>query len=291
MKTGTNAEAEHSIAEVFADAEDTAGKIVRSPWVRTLSGCGFYAKGIVFLVIGTSAIFLAAGMKGGRIVDPAGALGAVAQLSLGVPLLLFLALGSTGHGLWNILRGVGDVDDLGKGVFGIMARSLAVCIGIFYLNLAFYALGIAVAGTKTTSGTEMQRSITSILISVPLGILIVLFLGLGFLGAAIHEFYSGIRGKYQENYRLWQISRRGRILVTFFGIVSFASRSIIYILISYFFLAAVFLLDPAQVRGIDGALLALAQTKYGGILLFIAGFGLACHGILAFFEAKYRRIC
>jgi hypothetical protein len=259
--------------------------------VRALSGCGFYAKGILYIVIGALAVFLSAGLQGGRIIDPTGALAAVRQLSLGVPLLLFLSVGALGHGLWNVLRGLGDVDDLGHGVFGIIARSLAGCIGVFYLYLSLYALGVLFESNTTESGSQFGKSVTGVLMSVPLGILIVLFIGLGFLGAAFHEFYSGISSKYQENYRLWQIGRTGLVLVTFLGIVSFATRSIIYLLISYFFLAAVFLLDPTQVQGIDGALVTLAQTRFGGILLFVTGFGLVCHGILAFFEAKYRRIC
>jgi hypothetical protein len=59
----------------------------------------------------------------------------------------------------------------------------------------------------------------------------------------------------------------------------------------YFFFLAANLNDPYQAEGIDGALLALARSSYGGILLFGSGFGLVCHGVLAFFEAKYRRIC
>jgi len=277
--------------EVVKNAEEAAAKAVRHPWVRALSGSGFYAKGILFIVVGTLAIFLSAGLRGGRITDPTGALNAIGQLRMGGPLLFFMAVGALGHGVWNILRGIGDVDDNGGGIFGILTRSIAVCIGLFYVWLAFNAASFLFLEGETVTSGDVERSITAILISVPLGILIVLFLGLGFFGAAIHEFYSGVSGKYQEHYRLWQMETFELALVTVLGILSFSTRAVIYLLVSYFFLASVFLLDPAQVRGFDGALLALAQTKYGGLLLLAAGFGLVCHGILAFFEAKYRRIC
>src|SRR5215203_3625415 len=182
----TDVKTEPTVSEVFGDAEDAAVEVVSLPWVRALSGCGFYAKGVVFLVIGALAMFLSMGLRGGRIVDPAGALGAVKQLSLGFLLLLFLSIGSLGHGLWNILRGFADIDDAGRGVFGIIARSLAVAIGVFYLYLSIYALWTLLSGTTAGAGPEIERGVTAILISIPLGVLIVLFLGIGFLGAAIH---------------------------------------------------------------------------------------------------------
>lgn len=284
-------ETKERIADAVDGAEGAAEEIVRRPWVRALSGCGFYAKGILFLMIGTSAVFLSAGIRGGRIVDPTGALNAVGQLNIGAPLLFFLTLGAAGHGLWNILRGVADIDDLGKGVFGIIARASAVCIGIFYIFLCLFSAKVLLAGATENANSEVEQSITQILLSLPLGILIVLILGLGFAGTGFHELYSGVVGKYQKNYRLWQIGEIDHAVVSVLGVVSFVTRAIIYLLIGYFFLSAVFLLDPSQAEGFDGALISLGRSRYGSILLFAAGFGLVCHGILAFFEAKYRRIC
>jgi hypothetical protein len=282
---------EKDLSDVFREVEGAAVDAARHPWMQVLSGCGFYAKGILYIVIGASAIFVSAGIRGGRIVDPTGALNAIGQLSFGWVLLLFLALGSIGHGVWNVLRGLGDTDNAGGKLFGIIARSLAVCIGVFYLWLALNTVLIFFQGASESGNGDIERSITGILLSVPLGVLVVLFLGLGFIGAAIHEFVSGISGKYQEHYRLWQIDRYTLGFLSVLGAVSFTTRAVIYLYVSYFFLAAVFLLDPSQVQGFDGALLALAQTGFGANALLAAGFGLVCHGILAFFEAKYRRIC
>ena len=75
------------------------------------------------------------------------------------------------------------------------------------------------------------------------------------------------------------------------GVISFTTRAFLYVLVGYFFFLAANLNDPSQAQGMDGALLSLAKSRYGSILLFVSGFGLFCHGVLAFFEAKYRRIC
>ncbi|MBA4123957.1 MAG: DUF1206 domain-containing protein [Acidobacteria bacterium] len=44
-------------------------------------------------------------------------------------------------------------------------------------------------------------------------------------------------------------------------------------------------------NGLDGALLTLAQSYYGKVLLFIASIGLIAQGVLSLYEAHYRRIC
>lgn len=283
---------ERDLKGVMKDAEEAASDAVRHPWMRALSGCGFYAKGLLYIVVGALAIFVSTGLKGGRIVDPAGALSAIGQLKFGTVFLFFLAFGSLGHGVWNVLRGIGDVDNAGSKFIGIFTRSLAVCIGVFYLWLALNTASILLFGTRAEDVTgDVEQSITFILLSIPLGVLIVLFLGLGFFGAAVHEFISGISGKYQQHYRMWQIGGFTLAFVSLLGVVSFTTRALIYVYVSYFFLAAVFFLDASQAKGFDGALIALAQTRYGGTVLLAVGFGLVCHGILAFFEAKYRRIC
>ena len=134
-----------AIAATAKAAERLAEETIERPWVRALSKVGFLAKGILFLVIGSSAVLLAAGLKGGRITDPVGAMAAIAQFSAGKFLLALLIIGAFGHGFWNILRGAADVDNVGKGIKGIVARSASVGIGIFYLLLGVIAFQIVVA--------------------------------------------------------------------------------------------------------------------------------------------------
>lgn len=272
-------------------AEETATEVVRNPWVRKLSKLGFYTKGILFIVIGVSAIFLAAGLQGGRIADPIGAMAAIAEFTFGRVLLVILAAGAIGHGLWNVLRGFADVDDQGGGVFAIIGRSLSVGIGIFYFILAATALKIVLSDGPTVTNGQGEQLVTWVFLSIPLGALVVLIISIGFFAAAGNECYSGVTGKFLKPYRSWQLSPVVHKLVLALGVISFLTRAVLYVLIGYFFFLAANLNDPYQAEGIDGALLALAKSRYGSVLLFASGFGLVCHGILAFFEAKYRRIC
>jgi hypothetical protein len=279
------------IVETFKEAEGVAEEVVRHPWIRSLSKFGFYTKGILFIVIGVSAIALVMGLRGGRIADPMGAMSAIAQMTFGRVLLILIAAGSIGHGLWNILRGVADIDNKGKGVMAIIQRCLSVGIGIFYFFLAATALGIILSNRNNVENGHAEQYLTWVFLSIPLGALVVLIIAIGFFVAAGNECYSGFTGKFLETYRSWQLSPGTQRFVLTLGIISFPTRALLYLLSGYFFFLAANLNDPYQAEGMDGALLALAQSRFGEILLFISGFGLVCHGILAFFEAKYRRIC
>lgn len=280
-----------TIASTAKQAERLAEETVERPWVRMLSRIGFVAKGILFVVIGVSAILLAAGLRGGRITDPVGAMASIAQYPGGKFLLALLFIGALGHGVWNILRGIGDVDNAGKGVKGIIARSAAVGIGIFYLILAATAFQIVVSYSVSPENGRGEELVAWLFLSVPLGALVIVMIALGFFGAAIHECYSGISGKFQENYKTWKLTPGVEMAVTVLGWISFTTRAALYVIVGYFFFLAANLNDARQAQGVDGALLSLAQSRYGSILLFVSGFGLVCHGVLAFFEAKYRRIC
>ena len=284
-------ETKQAIAETAKKTERVAEDAVRKPWVQSFARIGFYAKGILFVIIGVSAVMLAAGLRGGRISDPIGAMSALTQVAYGKVLLVLLTVGALGHGLWNVLRGIADVDDTGKGLKGMIARTASIGIGIFYFILAFIAAQTVFTDPHVPENGQGEQTITWVFLSIPLGAIVVLLIGLGFFGAAIHECYSGVSGKFQDNYKTWKLGPYTEKVISVLGVISFITRAILYILVGYFFFRAANLNDPAQAEGIDGALLALAQSQFGSILLFASGFGLVCHGVLAFFEAKYRRIC
>lgn len=285
-------ETKQVLKEKLEETVEKAEETVRLPFVRSLSRFGFYTKGVLFIVIGVLAISVAIGLRGGKIADPYGALGVVAQKPFGTILLILFVVGAFGHGLWNILRGAADVDDAGNKVFGIIQRSVSIGVGIFYIGLALSALSFLLFVSDTNANGQLPKTFVAILLAVPLfGVILVFLIGLGLIGAGFHECYSGISGKYQENYRSWEIKGWHGKFITVLGVLSFTARAVILALMGWYFIAAAIDDNPNEAIGIDGALRTLAHSAYGEILLFITAIGLICHGILAFYEAKHRRIC
>jgi hypothetical protein len=285
MKEETSPTVGDKIEQTVRAAEET----VRMPFVKKIARLGFYTKGFLFIVVGMLALMVAAGEKGGELTDPTGALARIATLDFGRILLIIFIAGAVGHGVWNILRGAADVDDAGKNWRGIFQRSIAVGVGIFYFWLAYSAFNILV--TENVGHGEVQKTIAQLLLALPLGAVFLFLIGLGTIGAGIHECYSGISGKYQENFRLFTLGKGQIGLINLLGVLGFTARALIFCLIGYFFISAAINYNADEAIGIDGALAILAQTFYGKTILFITAFGLVCHGVLSLYEARFRRIC
>ncbi|HEX6279576.1 MAG TPA: DUF1206 domain-containing protein [Pyrinomonadaceae bacterium] len=279
------------LGEAVRNTERAAEEAVRNPWTQKITRFGFLVKGCLFVVIGASAVMVAAGLRGGQITDPVGAMSAIAQFRYGHLVLIMFTVGAVGHGLWNILRGVADVDDNGSGIKGIATRCVAVGVGVFYFILSFVALSILLGNSGGASNGGGAKTVAWAFLSLPFGGLVVMLIGVGFWVAAINESYQGLTGKFQENYRSWKLGPLADKLTLVLGVVSFTTRSVLYCFVGYFFVMAAAYGDHGLAAGIDGALLALAEAPFGFALLLVAGVGLTCHGILAVFEAKYRRIC
>lgn len=284
-------ETKETIKEKFDETVEKAEETVRHPFVKKLARFGFYTKGVLYIVIGILAILLVAGLRGGKIADPTGAMGVIAQKNFGKVLLIFFIVGAIGHGVWNILRGAADVDDAGTDWFGIIKRIISIGVGVFYIGLALTAWSILFTENVSDANGQLPKTLTSVLFALPLGAVLVFIIGLSVIGAGFHECYNGISGKFQENYRSWEIKGWHQTFITILGVMSFTARALIFLLMGWFFITAAIKYNADEAAGIDGALLAVAQTSYGGILLFVTAIGLVCHGILAFYEANYRRIC
>ncbi len=280
-----------TVSEKIEETVEAAEEIVRHPFIKTLARFGFYTKGFLFVVIGFLAILVAIGDKSGKLADPTGALTTVAQLPLGKILLIIFIVGALGHGAWNILRGAADVDNAGNGWQGIVKRIFAGGIGIFYLYLAWTALDLVLTARVTSENGAVQKTFISLLLAVPLGAFLAAIIGIGVIGAGIHECYSGISGKYQENFKVYEMEGGKRTIFNILGYFGFLARALIFALIGYYFVSAAIFYDPQIAVGVDGALLKLSQSFYGKTLLFVTATGLVCHGILSLYEARYRRIC
>jgi hypothetical protein len=286
-----NDETKQAIGEVVGKAVETAEEAVQRPVVKGLARVGFYTKGVLFVIIGSLAVLLVTGLQGGRLADATGALTTVAQEPYGKLLLIFFIIGAVGHGLWNILRGFADVDNVGKKWVGIIKRGVAVGIGLFYLGLAISATEIVLSRPSEAVNSQAEETFVAIVLAVPLlGALFTTLIGLILVGAGCSECYSGLTGKFQENYKVWKISGVHRIFINVLGVLSFTARAVLLVLMGYFFVRAALTSDMATGIGMDAALLTLLRSTYGRMVVLVTAVGLIAHGILAFYEAKYRRI-
>jgi hypothetical protein len=285
-----NEQTAQTVSEKIEETIKAAEETVRHPVIKKIARFSFYAKGFLFIVIGILALMVAFGQKGGELADPSGALETIAEIPYGRILLIIFIVGAIAHGAWNILRGVADVDNAGNKWQGIVRRSIAVGVGIFYLCLAWTAWSILVAERSADRNGEIQRTLAAILLALPLGALLMALIGIGIIVGGLNELYSGLTGKYLESFKIRVLGDFQRRIITFLGVLSFTARALILVMMGCFFIAAAFYFNPNEAAGVDRALAILAQQSYGKILLFITAAGLLCHGILSLYEARFRRV-
>ena len=281
-----------TISETVEKAVEAAEETIRQPIVKKFARVGFYAKGFLFIIIGSLAMLLVAGSPEGRIADPTGALALIAESRFGTVMLIAFVIGAVAHGFWNILRSLADVDEAGRNWLGILKRVIAAGVGVFYLGLALTAVEILLVARAADGPSQAEETFVSLLLAVPLlGALLLFLIGLGVIGAGFHECYSGVSGKFREAYRVWEIKGANLVFVNVLGVISFTARALLLVIMGYYFVYAAVWSRVDGSIGLDAALLALAQSSYGRILLFATALGLFAHGVLALYEAKYRRIC
>jgi len=271
-------------------AERTAQHAATSPAVVVLARLGYAVKGILYIIIGILAILLAVG-HGGSATDQRGAIGAIAALPFGRVLLIVMAIGLFGFGLWSIFQGVLDTDGQGTKAKGILARIGYAVVGIAYIVLGYGALrvltGTGNAGKSTTSSTQDW---TAILLKQPFGQALVVIVGLVVLAVALYLYIRAYKAQFQARLNLGQLRGSSRKAIVNLGRLGYAALGVVFTIIGIFLIVAALQHNASKAVGLDGALRNLIHQPFGPVLLFIVALGLIAYGLYSFAEARYRRI-
>lgn len=255
-------------------------------WVERLGRLGLVAQGVLYAVVGILAIQVA---LGGRKESPdkSGALRTIAEQPFGKGLLLLLAVGLAGYGVWRLAQAVLDRDDEGEGAKGLAKRAAALAKAGWY----FVLCGLTVStllGEGSGGGNEQKT--TAGVFDRPFGRYLVYAAGLAFLGAAVFNGWRAVTCKFNKKLKTGEMSDAEQTAATGLGILGHLARMVVFGLIGAFLVKAAWEFDPKNAKGLDGALLEVTQQPYGGFLLGAVAVGLMAYAAYCFFQARYRRI-
>ena len=96
--------------------------------------------------------------------------------------------------------------------------------------------------------------------------------------------------KFNKKLKQHEMSEAEEAAATGVGVLGHLARLVVWGLIGAFLLEAAWEYDPKQARGLDGALLEVAQASYGGVLLGAVAVGLLAYAVYCLVQARYRRI-
>jgi len=274
------------------EAKQTARHAATNEWTIGLVRLGYAAKGVVYLIIGGLAVALAAG-HGGKATDQRGALQTIAAQPFGKFLLIVVAIGLLGYALWSFIQTVFDPDREGHDAKGIGARLGVAFVGGAYVGLAIGAFQLALgSGTAGNSSTTSTQDWTARLLSLhpPLGVALVVIMGLIVLGVAITLYMRAYKAQFQRQLNLAGMNAQLRKVAVFMGRFGYAALGMVFTIIGLFLIVAALQHNPAQAKGLDTALTELLHQPLGPVLLGIVALGLFAYGVFSFVEARYRHV-
>jgi hypothetical protein len=258
----------------------------KSPWVERLGRAGLVAQGVLYVVVGILAINVALGSRK-ESPDKSGALRTIAQQPFGKALLILLALGLGAYALWQLARAILDRDDEGEGAKGLAKRGAALARAGWYGVLCWLTVS-TLAGNGSGNGNEQQK--TAGIFDHTGGRYLVYAAGFAFLGAAGFNAYRAVTCKFNKKLKQGEMSETEEAVATGIGVFGYLARAVVFCLIGVFLVKAAWEYDSKEARGLDGALLEVAQRPYGGFLLGVVAAGLIAYGLYCFVQARYRRI-
>lgn len=260
----------------------------RGDWKETLGRVGLVGRGVLYAVIGLLALQLAFGDAANA--SQAGAIEWIGSRPLGKVLLVALTASLLALAAWRFLDAL-----VGDPVEGSEAsdRARFAVTGAIYLSFAVASLTATIAnwsgqGSQPSSqpgSGEAQQRATAVVLDWPGG-----------------RWLVGVAGLALIAYAVWKVKRHvidarfmdrldadcGRSIETF-GRVGYLARSVIWAVVGVFLIHAAWTFDPAEAKGISGALQSLAGSGSGRALLVVVAVGLIAFGAFNLAEARHRR--
>jgi hypothetical protein len=246
---------------------------------------GYAARGIVYLIVGGLAFLAASGPD----VRPRGirdALRHIFDQPLGGFLLWIVAGGLASFAFWRFFQTFLDTERYGRGIHGLMRRTIFACSGLFYLTLALTSVGITM-GARRVSEDQSMREWAAWLLVQPLGRAIISFIGVGFAAAAIGLAVQALRAAYRHRLDAPPMVRLAAVVLGSFGILT---RAAILFMLGVFLGLAAYDHNAREVIGLTGALRTMQNQSYGAWQLGVTALGLLAFVLFEIIQAFAREI-
>ncbi len=260
----------------------------RGDWKETLGRVGLTGRGVLYGVIGLLALQLALGNAADA--SQTGAIEWIGSQPFGKVLLVALTIGLFAMAAWRFLDAL-----MGDPVEGSEPKDRArfAISGAIYLSFAIASLTATIrnwSGEGTQPSTQPgsgqgQQKATSVVLDWPAGQWIVAIAGLVLIGYAAWKVKRHvIDEKFMERLDVGQST-----WIEGFGRLGYLGRSIVWAIVGVFLVVAAVSYDPAEAKGISGALQSLTGSTWGRLLLGLVAVGLVAFGLFNLAEAKHRR--
>jgi hypothetical protein len=255
--------------------------------MRFLARAGLAARGIMYAIIGWIAVEVAFGHSRQQ-ADRTGALHSISSTPVGGVLLWLLVIGFFGMALWRLSEAL--YGSPGTTSRKASQRLAAFARAIIYAVIAYGILKYTLGEGSPASSDTQSVDLTATLLRHPGGQVLVVVIGLAFIGGGLYLAYQAWRKKFRRDLELGQMGARTRRVVEWLGRYGGIARGIVFVTAGIFLVVAAVDAEPQQAKGIDSSLRALAATPFGPWLLVLVAIGLIMFGLFSCCEAKWIRL-
>ena len=281
-----NVNKQNPVKKIETQGKAAAKEAAYSPTMEKLTRLGYGIKGLIYITIGLLAIQGALG-KGKSPADQLGAIQTFSKLPFAQALLWIVLIGLISYALWGVIRAIMDPFHKGTDTEGLLTR------GGYLISAATYTSFVVptyrlISGGRSSSGSSQTHLIAQIM-SMPMGRILVGVVGLAAIGAGLYQIYSGIRSKFEKQFKTYALSAEQYRLAIQIGRFGTIARGIVFAIVGFFFALAAYTANPGRAQGIDGALSYLEKQPYGLWLMGIVAVGLIAFGIYSLMTAAWFR--
>lgn len=288
MSSATVNRSSSTIASGGDDVRDTIEETVKErPWLRHLARTGWIAKGVVYTLMGATAVSIGRNRATDDQASPEGALDRVAEAPGGTALLLLLLVGLGVYVLWRLasaalVRGTGIRDWLTRA--GYLGSAL------FYVAIAWAAGRAALSGGSPEDSNSIERASSRLLASSSGRWLLLALGGVVLAVGLVFVVDKAIRRRFRDELHLERASAGQRRLVESAGVVGWLGRGLVTAAVGLFVLQAAWTVDRSDARGFDRALRELASRSGGGLLVAACGVALIAYGFFCWLSLPYQEL-
>jgi uncharacterized protein DUF1206 len=251
------------------------------PFVRL----GYVAKAAVYLLVGSLALRVAMGMRGGRLTDPGGALHAVLNHPDGRLHVLIIAAGLLVYAAWQIVSAIMGRRHHARA--GWLARSLGIIRALGYGAIGVQAMKL---GLGLRSGHASPVPLVRAAFQLPFGAWIVLAAGVGAACYGVLQIRHAINGHLEPDLDAPTLRRRAGTWALDVARTGIVARAAVFLIIAVGVIRAAIAHRASVAGGMDASLSILNALPQGTVLLGATALGLLAYGIYQLLHARFADI-
>jgi hypothetical protein len=255
-------------------------------WIEKGARFGHFTKGVLYGLIGALALQVAIG-AGGRVAGGEEAARFVGHQPFGQVLLILIAVGLFGYAAWRLIESIKDSEHKGSDGRGLAQRAGAFASGVANGALGVVILQMALGQSK---GGDGGNTWVAMLLAQPFGPALVGAIGAAIVITGVVQFYQAYSKKFLEMFRWHTMSAKERRWITRMGQVGYSARGVVFPIIGVSLLRAALDRNASQTRGVREALLEIAHSTAGQVLLGLVAVGFLAFGLFMVASARYRHM-